>query len=126
MIQITNTNNTRSGQYDGFSTNLLIGEINTGSDEISIQITDVLPNKMQTIHSHPQSQCYYIIEGTGKVIINQEEMVVTSGDAIFIPGGSEHGIMNVGDTVLKYLTANRAFGLTREKEIWYEDYENAK
>jgi hypothetical protein len=43
---ITNRTNTRFGEYDGFSTNLLIGELNSGSKEISIQITDVDPNEM--------------------------------------------------------------------------------
>lgn len=34
---ITNRKNTRFGKYEGFSTNLLIGEINSDSQEISIQ-----------------------------------------------------------------------------------------
>jgi mannose-6-phosphate isomerase-like protein (cupin superfamily) len=67
---ITNRKNTKFGKYDGFSTNLLIGEINSGSKEISIQITDVEPNGMQFLHSHCQEQCYYIISGTGLIIID--------------------------------------------------------
>lgn len=60
---ITNRKSTRFGKYDGFSSNLLIMEINTGSKEISIQKTDVEPRGMQFLHSHKEEQCYYIISG---------------------------------------------------------------
>ena len=118
---ITNTKNTRFGQYDEFSTNLLIGELNSGSKEISIQITEVDSNEMQFLHSHKQEQCYYIISGTGLIFINDQSEEVHKGDAVFIPSNSTHGIKNIGNKKLKYLTSNRAFGKKREKEIWPEN-----
>jgi len=115
---ITNNENTNIGKYDGFSTNLLIGESNSGSKEISIQLTDVEPNGMQFLHSHEQEQCYFIISGFGKMFIDDQTQEVKKGDAIFIPSNSMHGIENVGQEVLTYLTANKAFGKEREAEIW--------
>jgi mannose-6-phosphate isomerase-like protein (cupin superfamily) len=115
---ITNRTNTKCGKYDGFSTNLLIGEINSGSKEISIQITDVEPNGMQFLHSHRQEQCYYIISGTGLIIIDDQTKEVKEGDAVFIPSNSTHGIKNIGNNRLTYLTANQAFGKQRENELW--------
>ncbi len=115
---ITNTKNTNIGKYDGFSTNLLIGESNSDSKEISIQITDVDPGSMQFIHSHEEDQCYYIISGSGKMFINEQTQEVKKGDAVFIPSNSTHGIENIGKGVLTYLTANKAFGKQRESEIW--------
>lgn len=118
---ITNRKNTKIGKYDGFSTHLLIGEINSGSKEISVQITDVEPNEMQFLHSHPQEQCYYIISGSGLIIIDDMSEEVREGDAIFIPSNSTHAIKNTGKINLTYLTANRAFGKQRENEIWPEE-----
>ncbi|MCP3872542.1 MAG: cupin domain-containing protein [Desulfobacteraceae bacterium] len=118
---VTNRENTKFEKYDGFSTNLLIGEINSGSKEISIQITDVEPNEMQFLHSHVQEQCYYIISGTGLIIIDDLSKEVKEGDAIFIPSNSTHGIKSIGKTNLTYLTANQAFGKQRENEIWTEE-----
>ncbi len=115
---ITNRKNTRTGVYDGFKTQLLIGELNSGSKEISIQITDVDPDKMQYLHSHDQAQCYYIISGRGQMIIDDEEKEVLKGDAVFIPPNSTHGIKNTGDLPLTYLTANQGFGEKRERELW--------
>jgi mannose-6-phosphate isomerase-like protein (cupin superfamily) len=77
---ITNNKNTKYGKYDGFSTNLLIGELNSGSKEISIQITVVEKNKMQYLHSHKQAQCYYIISGVGLMIIDDQKAEVKEGD----------------------------------------------
>ena len=115
---ITNKENSAKGNYDGFSTNLLIGESNSGSKEISVQITDVEPGGMQFIHSHKEQQCYYIVSGSGKMYIDGEIRGVNKGDSIFIPSNSMHGIENTGKESLTYLTANKAFGLKREKEIW--------
>lgn len=117
---ITNKGNTPTGNYKGFTTSLLIGEENSGSREISIQITDVEPGEMQFLHSHPQEQCYYIVSGSGLMIIDEENSTVSKGDAVFIPSGSTHGIKNTGQDTLVYLTANKAFGKIREKEIWPE------
>ncbi len=118
---ITNDKNTNIGKYDGFSTNLLIGESNSGSKEISIQITDVDPNSMQFLHSHEQEQCYYIISGMGLMIVDDETEEVQEGDAIFVPSNSTHGIKNIGNGILVYLTANQAFGKQREEKLWPEE-----
>ena len=118
---ISNDKNTRTGKYDGFSTHLLIGELNTGSKQISIQITNVEPGKMQFLHNHEQEQCYYIISGSGIMFIDDQEKEVHSGDAIFIPSNAKHGIKNIGRTSLKYLTANQAFGIEKEKQLWPEN-----
>ena len=117
---VTNKNNCRLGRYKGFSTSLLIGELNSGANEISIQVTEVDPNEMQFLHSHEQQQCYYIINGTGLMTIDDETAKVEAGDAVFIPSASTHGIKNIGKNKLTYLTANQAFGSQRENELWPE------
>jgi len=117
---VTNSSNTRFGTYDGFSTSLLIGESNSGSKEISIQITHVDPNRMQSLHSHSQTQCYFIISGKGLMFVDDEAEKVQEGNAIFVPSNSTHGIQNIGSDILTYLTANRAFGKLKEEELWPE------
>lgn len=115
---VFNEKNTRKGTYDRLNTSLLIGESNSGCEEVSIQITHVEPNGEQTLHSHPEHQCYYIIAGSGCMRIDGEERQVYSGDAVYIPGGSVHGILNNASETLIYLTANKAFGTDREMQIW--------
>jgi quercetin dioxygenase-like cupin family protein len=115
---ITKNASVSSGSYEGFKTWLLIGESNSGSKEISIQITEVEPQEMQFLHSHEEPQCYYLVRGAGLMIIDEEERNVREGEAIFIPSNATHGIKNIGSGTLVYLTANRAFGVEKEKAIW--------
>jgi quercetin dioxygenase-like cupin family protein len=115
---VTRSESVSAGSYEGFKTWLLIGESNSGSKEISIQITEVEPQEMQFLHSHQEPQCYYVVRGTGLMIINEDERRVREGEAIFIPSNATHGIKNVGAETLVYLTANRAFGVEKERAIW--------
>lgn len=73
---------------------------------------------MQFLHSHEQEQCYYILEGKGLMIIDEEFCEVNKNDAVYIPSDAPHGIKNIGDEMLVYLTANKAFGSAREAEVW--------
>lgn len=117
---ISNKKTAPKGRYDGFRTWLLVGESNSDSGAISIQITEVKPGEMQSIHAHPQEQCYYITRGKGIMIINAEEKPVKKGDAVFIPSQATPGIKNTGQAILQYLTANPGFGQEKEKQLWPE------
>lgn len=115
---ISNETSADRGEYPGLWTALLIGETNSGCNEISIQITHVQPDGEQSIHSHPESQCYYLISGTGLMTIDNETSIVKRGDSVFIPGNSRHGIRNLGSDELVYLTANQSFGRHIESQTW--------
>ncbi|MCP4711840.1 MAG: cupin domain-containing protein [Planctomycetes bacterium] len=106
------------GRYEGFVTHLLVGELNSGSKEISIQITEVESGGEQFLHSHRQDQCYYVVRGVGRVTIDQEVDDIKEGDGVFIRSGATHGIKNLGEEVLVYLTANQAFGREKEGQLW--------
>ena len=53
------------------------------------------------------------------MIIEAESREVTAGDAVFIPANLKHGIKNIGEDVLEYLTANApAFSKQYESNLW--------
>ena len=54
-------------------------------------------------HTHEQDEVYVFLSGTGEVVIEGESTVVTSGDAVFIPGNVEHMSVNTGSEPLKIL-----------------------
>ena len=48
---------------------------------------------------HPNvDQFFRIEEGEGKVVMNGEEHVVKNGDAIIVPAGTQHNIVNASAT----------------------------
>ena len=57
-----------------------------------------------TPHLHPQcEEIYYLLEGTGRMQVEDEVREVTIGDAIAIPPGARHQITNNGQVTLRFL-----------------------
>lgn len=62
------------------------------------------PGKASLPHKLNKSvEVYYILEGEGKMHIDNESAPVKPGDAIYIPPGSSQWIENLGDDPLKFL-----------------------
>ena len=57
-----------------------------------------LPHKLKT-----SSEVYFILEGEGKIIIDDESAEVHSGQTIYIPLNSKQYIQNTGNSDLKFL-----------------------
>jgi mannose-6-phosphate isomerase-like protein (cupin superfamily) len=54
-------------------------------------------------HRHTQAEIYYILEGRGTVVVDGIEYPVEKDCALFIPGDSEHGVINNTEEDLKWL-----------------------
>ena len=58
-------------------------------------VMSLLPNEEIGVETHEiVDQFIRVEEGSGKAILNGEEMMLTSGDAIIIPAGVEHNVIN--------------------------------
>ncbi|MGE5396677.1 MAG: cupin domain-containing protein [Chitinophagales bacterium] len=116
---VFNSKNSNSGGAEGLVSYMLIGKNNAGVKAISIQYSEVQVGKEQPLHKHEPEQCYFIIEGTGLMTIDNEERQVFKGDAIYIPSNAVHGIKNNGEILMTYLTVNApSFGLEYESSLW--------
>jgi mannose-6-phosphate isomerase-like protein (cupin superfamily) len=49
------------------------------------------------------SEVYYILEGQGRMHVDDEEHLVSAGDAIYIPPGAQQYIENLGQGELVFL-----------------------
>ena len=72
---------------DGISTRIFCG------DQTMLSIVTIEPNAKGQIHSHPQEQWGFLIEGSGIRIQGNEEIEINKGDFWQTPGGVEHGII---------------------------------
>src|SRR5574341_984817 len=98
---------------------MLIDPKNSSTQNLSIQVSEVPVCSEQPIHNHEPEQCYYIIKGKGLVVIEDEYREVFAGDAVYIPSNIKHGIKNIGDDVLEYLSANApVFSDQYESTLW--------
>jgi quercetin dioxygenase-like cupin family protein len=122
-MEIFNKSNSRNtGKLEILTSHMLISLQDSTTKNLSVQISTIPKGSEQPIHAHDPGQCYYIIKGTGLMIIEDETREVTSGDAIYIPSNKNHGIKNIGDEVLEYLTANSpVFTKEYEERLWPSD-----
>ena len=98
---------------------MLIAPQNASVQGISMQISEVPIRSEQPVYNHDPEQCYYIIKGRGLMIIDRETKEVTAGDAVYIPSNKKHGIKNIGNDFLEYLTANApVFSRQYENDLW--------
>jgi mannose-6-phosphate isomerase-like protein (cupin superfamily) len=57
------------------------------------------PKEEIGLEVHPDNdQFFRFEEGEGKVIIDGNEYDVTDGDAVVVPSGAQHNVINVSDT----------------------------
>ncbi len=72
---------------------------------LTVTWVDVAPGSGQRPHGHAPEQVYVILRGRGRMRVGDEELVVGEGDLIHIPPGTLHGIENLADEVLTYVSA---------------------
>jgi len=98
---------------------MLMSPQNSSAKNLSLQISEVPVGSEQPLHVHGPEQCYYIIRGKGLMTIEEETREVFAGNAVYIPSNKRHGIINTGNEVLEYLTANSpAFEQEYESRLW--------
>lgn len=81
---------------------------------------------------HDENDQFFRFEaGVGKVVIDDNEYTVKDGDAIIVPAGAEHNVINIGDEPLRlytiYSPAHHKDGIIRttreEAEASEEDFD---
>jgi mannose-6-phosphate isomerase-like protein (cupin superfamily) len=89
---------------DGSEIRELLAHRNSGIRNQSLAEARVAPGATTAAHYHPNTEeIYYILAGTGRMWIDDEERDVKAGDAIAIPPGKVHRITNVGSDALVFL-----------------------
>jgi mannose-6-phosphate isomerase-like protein (cupin superfamily) len=89
---------------DGSEIRELLAHRNSCIQQQSLAEARLPPGGRTTPHYHPETEeIYYLLEGQGRMRLGDEERDVFPGDAIAIPPGQVHQIVNTGVTVLKFL-----------------------
>jgi mannose-6-phosphate isomerase-like protein (cupin superfamily) len=59
-----------------------------------LAIARLAPGKEIEAHVDPMEEIYFILSGTGEIRVDEEARQVASGEAIWIPTGSRHALLN--------------------------------
>jgi mannose-6-phosphate isomerase-like protein (cupin superfamily) len=77
------------------------------------RVLRIAPQKNNERHKHPHESIFYVIEGVGKVQVNETEIDIKVGDVVFVPRWAMHQSFNTGAQELLIL-AITDFGLTEK------------
>jgi quercetin dioxygenase-like cupin family protein len=74
-------------------------------------VAELEPDGWLGMHSHAPAEIYYLIQGVALLQLDDAEHLLGTGSAVFIPGGTEHGLTNVGTTPVRlfYMLAAESF-----------------
>ncbi|HEU4836600.1 MAG TPA: phosphomannose isomerase type II C-terminal cupin domain [Pyrinomonadaceae bacterium] len=83
---------------------------------------EVLPGKRLSYQKHAQrAEHWFVVEGTAKVTLDDEEITVRAGEAIDIPIGAAHRVENPSDGNLVFIEVQRGSYLGEDDIVRLQD-----
>ena len=83
---------------------------------------EVLPGKRLSYQKHAQrAEHWFVVEGTAKVTLDDEEITVRAGEAIDIPIGAAHRVENPGRENLVFIEVQRGSYLGEDDIVRLQD-----
>lgn len=78
-------------------TYFLIDPDDSPSRNLKMGYTIIYPTGKTTGHAHDDmEEVYYVLSGTGKMIVGDDEFPIKGGDAFYVPFGEYHVTYNTG------------------------------
>ncbi len=77
----------------------------TGSESVDFHINVLRPNTgLGPYHYHSNSDnLYFILEGQAEVLCEGQQVVAGPGEAVWIPRGEKHDVVNIGPGELRLI-----------------------
>ncbi len=74
------------------------------TDTLLLGLNCLEPGQTQKPHTHDdQDKFYYVVEGTGRFWLGEEQITAASGALVWAPAGLLHGVTNEGNGRLTLL-----------------------
>ena len=96
----------------GVTIRWVINEKDDGAPNYVLRVIEVAAGGRTPDHIHSFEHENFIIEGKGRVQIDGEWHEVRPGDVVFVPPGTQHTYVNMGDETFKFLCGIPASRLT--------------
>ena len=83
----------------------VLGGAHTPGRSLTAGVAEVEPGAPDRmfVHRHDPDELYFVLSGTGTVLVDDRELPVAAGSTVFVPGGAWHSARNTGDDVLRIL-----------------------
>jgi mannose-6-phosphate isomerase len=92
------------------------------TDGFKVKRIEVLPGKRLSYQKHAQrAEHWVVVEGTAKVTLDGDDIIVNAGEAIDIAIGAAHRVENPGDKPLVFIEVQRGGYLGEDDIIRLQD-----
>ncbi len=92
------------------------------ADGFKVKRIEVLPGKRLSYQKHAQrAEHWFVVEGTARVTLDGNEIIVEAGQAIDIPQGAAHRVENPGEMNLVFIEVQRGVYLGEDDIVRLED-----
>jgi len=92
------------GELVEFSLEKRIRKKLRSSEKMVAELVCYEPGQSTPVHHHPkQDEIFYVIEGSGQMIVGSEEVFLQPKSLIFVPAQTSHGITAARDSRLVIL-----------------------
>ncbi len=92
------------------------------SDRFQVKELVVRPGASLSLQSHRhRAEHWVVVEGTARVVRDNEEMDVAENESIFIPLGARHRLSNPGEAALKIVEVQTGAYLGEDDIVRYDD-----
>jgi mannose-6-phosphate isomerase len=91
-------------------------------DNFKVKRIEVLPGKRLSYQKHSQrAEHWVVVQGSAKVTLDDEEIILSAGEAIDIAIGSAHRVENPGSDLLVFIEVQRGNYLGEDDIIRLQD-----
>lgn len=100
-----------SNVHEGLGIDFEVQRLPFRPEVLDPRIVRIAPGKNNEKHRHAHETVFYIIEGSGSVLVDDTSVAVATGDAVYVPRWSMHQTQNTGPEPMTILAVTD-FGLT--------------
>ena len=91
-------------------------------DNFKVKRIEVLPGKRLSYQKHAQrAEHWVVVQGTARVTLDDQEIIVPTGAAIDIDLGAAHRVENPGDKLLVFIEVQRGSYLGEDDIVRLQD-----
>jgi quercetin dioxygenase-like cupin family protein len=91
------------GEAKGATIRWLIDDTHDGAPVYALRMIELEPGGHSPHHVHPYEHENFVVEGNGRVLIDQVSHDLKPGDVVLVPSGVVHQYANAGLTPFRFL-----------------------
>jgi mannose-6-phosphate isomerase-like protein (cupin superfamily) len=84
---------------------ILLQQGDVRDTNLTVTWVEIDVGSQQLLHHHQPEQVYVVVTGKGRMRVGDDDREVATGNLIHIPPDVPHGIENIGDEILSYVSA---------------------